>query len=461
VSPEKRSVTVQSLKRTVLLLAMAVIARSLAAQTEIFDIASYTPPRGWKKEISADKVSFTVTNSAKNTYCVIGVYASRPSSGDDATDFMNEWKELIVKPFGTEANPKTQNIVTGAGIKAITGSSLFIYQGGDNGVLLASFRAIGKVTSVVTVMNSLDFQADVKKFLDGITFLNSTSSTTNTLPTGPAVQPSAPVSPTRDVSFAVPRGWTQTNYSDGVGLQSPDMECSNNSNYKIFIHHNRPFTGDLKTQAKEIWHGLFNPLNQGEVIMKKWTSPEGWDFLTFENDRIVSKANAAHFYARVLLVKQGSQVSVISLESNRTEFAGSNNLDCQALNGTWKRFVDSLQFKSAGVNLNTTEIPEELLGRWESKITTGVSYYGSVSTKTLAAYTFRGNGYCQSKKMFDSDADGKFSILGNKITIVSPGGLSETFTFRVESELAYDRWTKHLTLLDKNGNESRLLFQGD
>lgn len=450
-----------AMKKIVLLLALACMGKGLMAQTETFDITTYTPPKGWQKETKTSVVNYTILDRAKNTYCIIGVYASRPSSGDAVADFTAEWNDLVVKPLGAAANPPTQSVVAGDSRKAIVGSSLFKNQGVNNAVLLTSFSVFGKTASVIALMNSMDFQADVQKFLNGITFSDSPATTANTLPADRTGQPSAMASSYKDVSFTAPKGWAQTNYSDGIGLQSPDMECSNNSNYKITIFNNRPFSGDLKNQVKEVWYELFNPKYEKDVEMKKWTSPEGWEYITFETDGIVSKADASQFYGRVLLVKQGSQVSVISLQSNHTEWAGSNDLKCIALNRIWTKFVASLQFRSAKVNTNSTEIPEDLLGRWESKMTTGVSYYGSVSTTILAAYTFRDNGYCQSKGMFESDADGKFSIKGNKITITSPGGLSETFTYRLESELIYDHWTNYLYLTDKNGNESKLRFQGD
>lgn len=58
--------------------------------------------------------------------------------------------------------------------------------------------------------------------------------------------------------------------------------------------------------------------------------------------------------------------------------------------------------------------------------------------------------------MFNIAADGRFSIKGNKLTITSPGGLSETFAYRLERELSCDHWYKYLYLTDKNGNESKL-----
>lgn len=450
------------MKKLVFFIALACLGNGLMAQTETWDITTYTPPKGWKKEMKGSVVNYTFTDKAKNTYCIIGLYAGSPSSGDAATDFKNEWSQLVVKTLGAEANPKTETDATQKGRIAVWGASLFKNQGVDNIVLLTSFSVFAKVVSVVALMNSLDFQAEVQKFLDGITFSRPPAATASTPAAARTGQPSAPASSFKDVSFTVPKGWAQTNYTDGIGLQSPDMECGSNSNYKIIIYNNRPFSGDLKNQVRDIWFELFNPAREGEVEMKKWTSPEGWEYLTFENDAILSKADDTRFHGRVLLVKQGSQVSVISLQSNHTtSWTSSNDLKCKALNGLWNKFVASLQFKGPQGNVNSTEIPEELLGRWESKITTGVSYYGAISSQILAAYTFRDNGYCHSKNLFNSDADGRFTIKGNRITITSPGGVSETFTFRVESELAYTYWHQYLYLIDKNGNESKLMFQGD
>jgi hypothetical protein len=442
------------LNKIVLLLALCGLAGSLAAQTETFDITKYTPPQGWKKDVKADSVSFTITDASQSRYCIIAVYTARSSVGDAAADFAAEWAELVVKPFGAGENPPTQSMLTTSGHKAIAGAAAFKNQGTDNAVMLAAFTVSGKTASVVVLMNSMDHQAEVKKFLEGISFVAS--------PAAPTAVPAAAGSSFRDVSFTAPRGWAQTNYTDGIGLQSPEMECGTSSNYKIIIFNNRPFTGDLKKQAQDVWFELFNPARNGEVEMKKWASPEGWEFVTYEHDANLSLSDNMFFHGRVLLVRLGSQVAIISLQSNRTvNSTSSNELKCKALETAWKKFLASLQFKGPRGDVNGTAVPEELLGRWESKMTTGVSYYGAISSQILAAYTFRENGYCKSKSLFRSDADGRFAIKGNRITITSPGGLSETFTFRIESELAYTYWHKYLILTDKNGNESRLLFIGD
>ena len=76
------------------------------SQKEIFDIATYTPPKDWKKDAKPGVINFTNVNSATGTFCVITVYAGKTSTGDAETDFNNEWKELVATPYKAEANPE-------------------------------------------------------------------------------------------------------------------------------------------------------------------------------------------------------------------------------------------------------------------------------------------------------------------------------------------------------------------
>ena len=256
----------------------------MKAQTETFDIVRYTPPQGWTKEVKANLVQYTITDKAKRTYSIIGIYASKLSSGDAAEDFRNEWNELVVKVRGEVAAPTIMKLVSGDGRAGTGGTSLFKNQGVDNSVVLLSYTVFGRVVSVVVLMNSADFQAQALELVNGMTFSTAAATSPSAPSTGAAVQPSAAGSSFRDISFTAPKGWAQTNYTDAIGLHSPTMECGSNSSYRIAIYNNRPFAGDLKGQARNIWYELYNPREEGEVWVRKWTSVEGWEYLTYETD---------------------------------------------------------------------------------------------------------------------------------------------------------------------------------
>jgi hypothetical protein len=51
------------------------------AQKEVFDIVSFTPPKGWTKELKPNLVSFTTIDNQKRTWCQIAVYQSMASLG--------------------------------------------------------------------------------------------------------------------------------------------------------------------------------------------------------------------------------------------------------------------------------------------------------------------------------------------------------------------------------------------
>ena len=60
---------------------MIVISLKSMAQTETFDIATYTPPKDFKKESKQGVVIYTHVNTTTGSFCVIAIYASSASAG--------------------------------------------------------------------------------------------------------------------------------------------------------------------------------------------------------------------------------------------------------------------------------------------------------------------------------------------------------------------------------------------
>ena len=449
-------------------LLFAVIISS--AQTETFDIACFKPPAGWTRDVKPSVVNFTIVDNVKKTYCIIGVYTSVASTGNELTDFKSEWNELVIKPLGATADPQIDTATFSDGRKIIMGASGFKNSGTDNIVLLTSYSGFGRVMSVVALMSNSQYQADLQSFLAGLTFNNAGSSQ-------PGVTKSFPLTKTtgvaggsnnssfKDISFITPKGWTQKDYSDGTVLQSPVLECGNNITFKISIFNFRPGSEDMKEQTKEFFSGYFDVGFKDEYEVKTSTLNNGLKYCTAEGSWLYSESKQSGCDGRVMLIELPNEVAYITLESNREATAKySYVLGCVALKSIWNKFINSLVFKTAPAPAISTEIPEDLVGRWDQKkasVTSSNFGYYAIQSTTLASYVFRENGYCQSKSMFQTDIEGKFSVKGNKITISSPAGKSETFTFRIEKESTGSFFIKYLYLTDSNGNESKLIFQGE
>ena len=91
------------------------VAHQAISQTEAFDIATFTPPRDWKKETNQRVVTYTNVNTTTGSFCILAIYASTLSLGDPQKDFNVEWKDLVVAPYKAEANPKTETQTTADG----------------------------------------------------------------------------------------------------------------------------------------------------------------------------------------------------------------------------------------------------------------------------------------------------------------------------------------------------------
>jgi hypothetical protein len=442
----------------------------LAAQKESYDIASFTPPAGWKKDVKQSSVSFTIVDNVKNTYCIIGVYNSVASTGNMRTDFKNEWNELVIKPFGASPDPQIDTATFYDGRKIVMGASGFNNNGNENIVLLTSYSGFGRVMSVVALMNSNKYQTDLQSFLDGLSFNNSGSSENAVIKNISVANTAGPASGSfnssfRDVSFITPKGWTQKDYSDGIVLQSPVLECGNNITFKISIFNFQPRSENLKEQTKELFSSYFDVGFKEDYKVKTSMLNNGLNYCTAEGSWLYSESKQSGCDGRVLLIELPDKVAYITLESNREATAKySYVIDCLALKSIWNKFINSLVFNSAPAAITSSDIPEDLLGRWDQKkasVTSSNFGYYAIQSTTLASYVFRENGYCQSKSMFQTDAEGKFSVKGNKITISSPNGKSETFTYRIEKESTESFFVKYLYFTDVNGNESKLIFQGE
>jgi hypothetical protein len=456
------------MKKAIFIASLVFTVVILNAQTESFDIANFTPPAGWKREVKKDEIDFTWVNNTKNTYCIIAVYSSVASKGNLLSDFTAEWDQLVIKPFGAQANPKTDTSTFNDGRKIIIGASQFNNQGSQNIVILTSYSGYGRVMSVVALMNSNEYQVNLKSFLGGLSFNSSSKS-------GPGVKTtsgnttsqsgSSITSTFKEISFTAPRGWTQKEYSDGITLQSPVIECGNDITFMISILNFQRRSADLITQTKDFFSSHFDVAFTEDYKIITSTLNNGLKYCTAEGSWLYSEKMKSGCDGRAMLVELPDEVAYISLESNRFGTAShSYVINCQALTSIWNKFINSLVFKTVPAAGISTEISEDIIGRWDQKKTSVTSssfgYYSIYST-TLASYVFRENGYCQSKSMFQSEADGKFSVKGNKITISSPTGKSETFTFRIEKESSQSFFVKYIYFTDSNGNVTKFIFQGD
>jgi len=144
------------------------ITNNCFSQTETFDIATYTPPKDWKKVTGDGVVSYTIINTLTGTFCVLTMYTSSASLGDAQKDFKAEWKGLLVTPHQAEANPKTDAQTSPDGWKSVSAAAPIKIDSIDAYAILTVISGFGRKFSIMTTLNDQTYAADVDLFLKNI-----------------------------------------------------------------------------------------------------------------------------------------------------------------------------------------------------------------------------------------------------------------------------------------------------
>ena len=151
-------------------------------QTETLDIIQYTPPKGWTKTPKEGAMVFTDMNKSTNGFCILTVYESTASAGGPQEDFANKWNELIVKPFGAEANPKTETR-TQDGWTSVGAAAQIGTEGGKSYAIITVWSGYGRTASVCALFrDDQSYLPQIDAFLASIK-LDKTKASSNPTPT--------------------------------------------------------------------------------------------------------------------------------------------------------------------------------------------------------------------------------------------------------------------------------------
>ena len=76
---------------------VAMFTVRLFAQKETYDLITYSPPKGWGKEVKENSIVYTTVDKKNNSWCQVGIFKSTTGKGSIDKDFEAEWRELVVK----------------------------------------------------------------------------------------------------------------------------------------------------------------------------------------------------------------------------------------------------------------------------------------------------------------------------------------------------------------------------
>ena len=209
------------------LLSLVISVQSFS-QTEKFDIATYTPPKNFKKEAKSGVVNYTNVNKAAGTFCVITLYASTASTGDAKKDFMNEWNELVVTPYKAEANPQTETTTTDEGWNVVTAATPVKLAEANVIIILTVVSGFGKTMSIRTSLNDEAYTAQVDALFASMNLDKTKTAIVSNNAQHPAdntvsVQTTSSTGKFGLMNYTAPARWSHQIFTDGVVFKPLDL----------------------------------------------------------------------------------------------------------------------------------------------------------------------------------------------------------------------------------------------
>ena len=209
-------------------------AQKESTQKQTFDIATYTPPQGWKKESTEAAVQFIHQDSAKGTYCIIMLMKSLPGTSVPRQNFDTAWQTLVKEIVTPLQEPKMEPSTVEKGWSLEYGAAPFEKDGEKGAVMLVTATAKENMVSTVIITNTDSYTADVMGFLNSIT-LKDPSALSQT-----STEKTQQVPVQNEPSTAIKTGYAfnTTNFDDGwTSVEKADWVEVTKGTSKVLLHY--------------------------------------------------------------------------------------------------------------------------------------------------------------------------------------------------------------------------------
>ena len=228
------------------------------AQQQTFDITTFTPPKGWKKEKSESAVQFSKEDAAKGTYCIITVLKSIPGSVDSKENFNAAWETVVKEMVTVSTAPEMQPSSTEDGWEAQSGYAPFENEDSKGVAVLVTSTGYQKMVNILILTNTDVYEKDMTAFLESISFKKI-----NPVATKPVTNPTKPAQPVTTIAKNDGFAFTTTNFDDGwtSTVQEEWVEVKK-GDFKVLIHYPKEgtiFPADPEPLTNGAWNILVAP----------------------------------------------------------------------------------------------------------------------------------------------------------------------------------------------------------
>ena len=342
------------MKKMISLLLLTAIMQQAIAQTETFDIASFKPPKEWKKDANPGAVVYSTANATTGSFCILAMYESVASLGDEQKDFKTEWNDRVVIPHSADADPKTET-QTSEGWKVVTAAAPIKLEAADAYAILTVISGFGKRFTVLTMLNDQSYIAGVDDLLKNMK-LNKKGKVNLSQPNNNAVTNNAGGSNEQfgTITYTTPKNWKVVKYPDGDILTPADPVVG--EFLEIWVQPALNFSGSIEDALKKCYDETvskmkattMNDVNGGYYKKQDAkVSFRGWEYIRCTGGIHLGSGDYPPEYGLdMFVVKVNGRYEKIAIVNSRNNCSYSRYYpsDRRSYKNDIENFLFSLQF---------------------------------------------------------------------------------------------------------------------
>lgn len=157
------------MKKLLIITIIAFNAISAFAQTQTFDIMTFTPPKGWQTVPDKEAKVFAKIDKATSSMGIMSLYPSIDSTGNAEKDFKIAWDIFVKKPYGASDKPETETSRT-KGFAMISGGETIKFEGIQSLAILTVLSGNGRLIILLTISNEKTYLYESTKIIEGMSF---------------------------------------------------------------------------------------------------------------------------------------------------------------------------------------------------------------------------------------------------------------------------------------------------
>ncbi len=442
---------------------------NINAQTN-YDVFTYTEPMGYKKETKKGVVTYTKTDSKTGTYCMIGLYAQSPSSGDLIKDFESDWQDLVVKPLSVTAAPEKDNGEDITGWKTYSGGANFEFGGGTSMVLLTTAKKDNANVSMLVVTNAQIFLPEVDVFLDKLKLGKpKVTVVKNNTVVNTTINNNTKTTSSNNTTIPVAYSYGDYKILISDNYFSSKTISNNVINYKVDVENLNinilqpfPSSGNLETDMDTYFYKVFDGYKKYNSALSnsdhtyKGATAEGVPYVIECRD--ISKGeypNEEKKVAMLMLFQLGDKVAIVQgyYDHMMEAMVWAKS---ESLKSVFLMFVHFLKFNNKSNITNPIAISGT---KWSTVSTSGALLYDFKTNGTFvgagAVSTRVSHNETHDKVTTTSYGnDGTWKLNGNNLTMNYVANKRvESSLLRIFYEKNYDNtWKEYLGLYSKGTN---------